>query len=126
MVDTVYVPMWRQGVKENARVLAGITLTRLPFAGGFATNGMLREGDQALLHQIHVVNMALSLALLDAGWTVSTSPGEEVVFRRDAHEMRPFAELMGVAMGKVTPEQWAARCVELGIDGVVLGGAARV
>ena len=44
---------------------------------------------------------------------MSTSPGEEVVFRRDAHEMRPFAELMGVAMGKVTPEQWAARCVEL-------------
>ena len=126
VVDTVYVPMWRQGVKENARVLAGITLTRLHSPGGFATSGMFRDGDQALLHQIHVVNMALSLALLDAGWTVSTSPGEEVVFRRDAHEMRPFAELMGVAMGKVTPEQWTARCVELGIDGVVLGGPARV
>jgi len=126
VVDTVYVPMWRQGVTENARLLAGITLTRLPFAGGFATSEMFRDGDQALLHQIHAVNMALSLALLDAGWTVSTSPGEEVVFRRDAHEMRPFAELMGVAMGKVTPEQWAARCVELGIDGVVLSGAARV
>ena len=126
VVGTVYVPMWRQGVKENARVLAGITLTRLPFAGGFAANGMFREGDQALLHQIHVVNMALSLALLDAGWTVSTSPGEEVVFRRDTHEMRPFAELMGVAMGKLTAEQWAARCVELGIDSVALGGAVRV
>ena len=126
VVDTVYVPMWRQGVKENARVLAGITLTRLPFAGGFAANGMFREGDQALLHQIHVVNMALSLALLDAGWTVSTSPGEEVVFRRDMHETRPFAELMGVAMGKLTAEQWAARCVELGIDSVALGGAVRV
>jgi hypothetical protein len=33
---------------------------------------------------------------------------------------------MGVAMGKVTPEQWAARCVELGIDAVALGGAVRV
>ena len=39
VVDTVYVPMWRQSVKENARVWPGVTLTSLPFAGRFAGNG---------------------------------------------------------------------------------------
>jgi len=32
--------------------------------------------------------------------------------------------LMAVALGKVTPEQWAARCVELGIESVTLQMAA--
>jgi Zn-dependent protease with chaperone function len=125
VVDTVYVPMWRQGVKEHARLLTGTTVTHLPFAGRFSpSNGILGEADEMALNQLHVVNMALSLALLGAGWSVSTSPGEEIVFRRDAHEIRPFAELMGVATGKVTPEQWAARCGELRIDSVPLTSAA--
>jgi Zn-dependent protease with chaperone function len=127
VVDTVYVPMWRQGVKEHAGIVSAMTLTRLPFVGRFTpTGGVLGESEETAVNQLHVVNMALSLALLESGWTVSTSPGEEIVFRRDGREMRPFAELMGVAMGKVTPEQWAARCVELGIDAVALGGAVRV
>ena len=127
VIETVYVPMWRQGLSENARILSGITLTRLPFAGRFTpTGGVLGESEETALNQLHIVNMAVSLALLDAGWTVSTSPGEEIVFRREGCEVRPFAELMGVAMGKVTPDQWAVRCVELGIDGVVLGGVAKV
>lgn len=125
VLDTVYVPMWRQGVREQARLLAGTTVTQLPFAGRFSpSGGAPGESEEMALNQLHVVNMALSVALLDAGWSVSTSPGEEIVFRRDAHEIRPFAELMGVATGKVTPEQWAARCAELGIDSVPLTSAA--
>lgn len=125
VIETVYVPMWRQGVKENARLLAGTSVTRLPFAGRFsASGGVLGESEDMALTQLHAVNMALSLALLEAGWSVSTSPGEEIVFRRDAHEVRPFTELMGVATGKVTPEQWAARCSELRIDAVPLTSAA--
>ena len=68
-----------------------------------------------------MVTMALQLALLDAGWTVRTSPGEEFVFRRDGHAMRPFAELMAVAAGQVSAEGWATRCAELGLESVVLG-----
>ncbi len=43
--------------------------------------------------------MTLSPALLDAGWSGTTSPGEEIVFRCDWHEVRVFAELMQVATG---------------------------
>ena len=75
-----------------------------------------------VLRKVHVVTTMLSLALLDAGWTVTTSPGEEFVFRRDGQELRVFAEVMAVATGKVTQEQWAARCVALGIDQLALGG----
>jgi hypothetical protein len=64
--------------------------------------------------------MALQLALLDAGWTVRTSPGEEFVFpARRARDMRPSAELMAVAAGQVSAEGWTARCRELGLEIVV-------
>jgi heat shock protein HtpX len=127
VVDTVYVPMWRQTVTEHARRLSGVTLISLPFAGRFPRESReLTEAEQAVLEQIHVVNMALSLALLGAGWTATTSPGEEIVFARDGREVRPFAELTQVASGKVTPDQWAARCMELGIDSLALGDVATV
>jgi len=127
VVDAVYVPMWRQAVTGGARRLAGITVTRLPFAGRFAREGSeFGEAEQAVLEQIHVVSAGLCLALLAAGWAATTSPGEEIVFNRDGREVRPFAELMQVASGKSTPDQWAARCMELGIDSLTLGGAAAV
>lgn len=120
IVETVYVPQWRALAKENRRVLQDISLTSPVFAGHFAPGGMFREEDQTVLHQIHVTNVALSLALLEAGWTASTSPGEQIVFRRDGHEFRPFGELMDVGAGRTSVEAWAARCRELGIAGMVL------
>ncbi len=126
VLETVYVPMWRRAVKEEGRLLADVTITSLPFAGRLKAGAVLSESDQMVLQKVHVVTTMLSLALLDAGWTVTTSPGEEFVFRRDGHELRVFAEVMAVATGKVTQEQWAARCVALGIDQLALGGTARV
>lgn len=127
IVETVYVPLWRQGVKENGRLLAGATSARLPFAGRLPPPpATLGEREAPVLHQIQVATMALSLALLNAGWTAVTSPGEEIVLRRDGRELRVFHELMLLATGRTTENEWAGRCMEWGIEGVALGQAARV
>jgi Peptidase family M48 len=122
VVETVFVPIWRAQVKGNDRLLAGITSpARLPFAGRLTViAGQFDAAEQPVLDQVQVVTMALSLALLDAGWRGTTSPGEEIVFRHNELEVRPFDELMAVAAGQVSAEQWAARCAELGIERVVL------
>lgn len=127
VVETVYVPMWRAGVQENAKVLAGMTTTRLPFAGKLPPPpATLGERDAPVLHQIQLATMGLSLAVFNAGWTGTTSPGEEIVFRRDGHELRVFHELMLLAMGKTTADEWSGRCVAWGVDGVGLGNPVKV
>jgi hypothetical protein len=90
------------------------------------TRGTLHDVEQAALFRVQVTATALSLALHSSGWTARTAPGEELVFQRDGHEVRPYSELMAVAAGKVTGGQWAARCMELGIEGLALGEGARV
>jgi hypothetical protein len=54
VLEKVYIPMWRAAVKENARVLQGVTLTRLPFAGRLAAGGLLDEDNpqQTVLYQV--------------------------------------------------------------------------
>jgi heat shock protein HtpX len=122
VLDTVYLPQWRNGVRESARLIEGLSIVQLPFAGRL-TSMPFREEDQPILHQVHVVTLALSIALLAAGWTGTTSPGEEIRFRRDGQEIRPFGELMDLAFGTVTPQQWSDRCKALAIDALPLAVA---
>jgi heat shock protein HtpX len=124
VIDAVYVPMWRGAVKENAIRLRQLTLSTLPFVGALAslTDGdALGEREQAVLKQIQITSLALCLVLYNTGWSAVTSPGQEIVLKREADEVRPYAELMGLAMGKVTAEQWRDRCVALRIEGLPLG-----
>ena len=54
VVETVYVPMWRQAVKENAKNLAGTLVSRPSFAGKLAAamaRGRLMDEDQGVLDQ---------------------------------------------------------------------------
>jgi hypothetical protein len=60
------------------------------------------------------------------GKTATTSPGQEIVFRRGGHELRVFPELMAVATRKRSVQEWAARCVEMGIDGLAFAPVAQV
>jgi heat shock protein HtpX len=129
VVEKVYVPLWRQAVKENARLLAGTLVSKPAFAGKLAdamARGRFDDADQAVVTRVQLTITALSLALYTSDWQPHTAPGEAIVFRRGEHEIHPAAELMAVATGKVGFDAWAARCVELGIDALVLGEAARV
>jgi Zn-dependent protease with chaperone function len=127
VVETVYVPMWRQAVKENAKQLAGVLVSRPSFAGKLTdaiARGRFDDGEQALVARVQLTATALSLALHAAGWQPRTAPGQAIVFRRGTQEVQPFTELMAVATGKTSFDAWGARCVELAIDGLALGGAA--
>ena len=115
VIDTVYVPMWRKAVEQNRQLLNGWSIARPPFAGLLSLDGRLGEPDQGVLYQLHLFNLALSLTLLDSGWTAVTSPGAAITFTRDGLEVRPFSELMEVATGRVTREQWADRSAVLGL-----------
>jgi len=129
VVETVYVPLWRQAVKENAKNLAGTLLSRPSFAGKLAAamaRGQLMDVEQAVLERVQLAITALSLALHTSGWQAHTAPGEAIVFRRGDQEIQPAAELMAVATGKISSDAWAARCVELGLDSIALGGESRV
>jgi Zn-dependent protease with chaperone function len=125
VVEKVYLPLWRQAVKENARQLAGTLVSRPAFAGKLAdamARGRFHDADQAIVNRVQLTITALSLALYTNGWQPHTAPGEAIVFRRGEQKFDPAVELMAVATGKVGFDAWVARCVELGIDGLVLGG----
>jgi Zn-dependent protease with chaperone function len=131
VIETVYVPMWRAAVKENAANLREMTPVTLPFARssplGAAGQGTGLDVDgEAAAVQVRVVTIALSLALHELGWIAMTSPGEEIVFRREGHEVRPFSDLSAVAKGEVSADAWNERCVALGIANVPLIGRAGV
>jgi heat shock protein HtpX len=114
VVDTVYIPMWREAVRQNRLLLAGESPGHPSFAGRLSPDGSLSEGDDSVLNQMHLFNLGVSLLLLDAGWTAVTAPGEQIAFRLDGEEIRPFDEVMAVATGKVSAGQWAARWTALG------------
>ena len=120
VIETVYVPMWRQEVKEHASQLAGALVSRPSFAGKLTdavARGRWQDADQAVMARVQLTATALSLALHTAGWQARTAPGEAIVFRRGEQEVQPFAELMAVATGKIRVDAWGARCAALGIDG---------
>ena len=123
VIEAVYVPMWRDAVKEHHAMLSTFTPATVPFAGALPANvarGEYSDADQRIVQQVGITSYALSLALHEVGWTGITYPGEEIVFTRDGHELSPFVELCDVAEGKTSPEAWSMRCAVLGIAGLPL------
>ncbi len=66
---------------------------------------------------------AIGVALIDLGWTASTSPGDAVVLRWGDVECRPRPEVARWLSGETTDEQWQARARQIGLEGVYLGAS---
>ena len=129
VIDEVYVPMWRAAVKAHAGLFKGTIVSRPAFAGKLATamaRGQLHDAEQAALFRVRVTATALStraaLVRLDRadGARPRSSSSSATATRSGL-----YSELMAVAAGKVTGGQWAARCMELGIEDLALGDGAR-
>ena len=62
---------------------------------------------------------ALALAMVKSGWELEVDPG---VFRmrRGDHELDPFDAVNQLMAGKLSPEEWVARCQELGLSRLFL------
>lgn len=43
------------------------------------------------------------------------SPGDEVILRRDGHELRPYSELKALVYNGAPVDGWRARCMALAI-----------
>lgn len=135
VTDSVYVPMWRERVKNHGQLLSGSTIGTVPHthADLVRLGSKIREGHETevpeyecLARAWQLLAAAIALRLLDIGWTASTAPGEEVVLRHGADEFRPITELNPVVEKKSTIEGWRARCHALDIANVPLGSALTV
>ncbi|HEY6372498.1 MAG TPA: hypothetical protein VIX37_18115, partial [Candidatus Sulfotelmatobacter sp.] len=64
----------------------------------------------------------LGLALVDQGWTLHSGPG---IFhlQRGMEELNPFSVMEQLMSGKLTAQDWIARCNALGIGQLRIGAA---
>ena len=124
--DEVYVPMWRARIKEHGALLRNFTvgtppatMSELARIGKVIYPSGEERAHAGVAWQLIVAAFALSLGAL--GWTAETLPGDEVVLRRGADELRPYSELQDVVTGKTPLAAWQQRCAVLGIAAVPLG-----
>ncbi|MGE5552238.1 MAG: M48 family metallopeptidase [Bacteroidota bacterium] len=125
----VYLPQWRELVREHAMALSGLTPEELPaVAKDLAGLGRRMRGDipeeRAKVHAIRVLGAALTLALLNRGATLHTGPGEPITLRLGGREDDPIRMVDRLAEGGITAEEWRRRCAEEGIEGIDLGKVA--
>ena len=133
IVDTVYLPMFRDRVAALAPLLAPFTvgtpptkrleLARLGQQLRLSVEGIpSAEGRAALILQL--VAQAIVVALTDRGWTARTSPGAEFVLLREGRVLHPATRLAAIASGSASPFDWRRECEIAGVGDVPLVGVA--
>jgi Zn-dependent protease with chaperone function len=129
----VWTAIWRDQVRVAGNRLSGLTPKQIPLlaadlAGtavrfGFAPHRQAAVENQLVNNVVGLLGAALSVALLDRGWTVSAPPGEVVVVSRPDATTRvtPFADIVHIAQGKLTADQWEATWRNVGLLDLDLG-----
>jgi Zn-dependent protease with chaperone function len=135
VAETVYVPLWRERVKDFGQLLQGRTIATAPHTQedlvrlGSALRGA-DEGEIAPEVAVHrawqLLIASIALPLVEMGWSPLLTPGDEVTLRRDGHEFKPYSELSAVVKHEVVPDWWRSRCEALGIAAVTLTDPAAV
>jgi heat shock protein HtpX len=131
VVETIYVPMYRKQVHKHTALLRDFTASTIPTSGVelarlgasllSSDDGVVDDHARAA-RMIALIAAGLTLALFDCGWIAETTPGDEILVRRDGHEVRAMTELNAVLSGTTTPAQWRERCHTLGIAALRLCG----
>jgi hypothetical protein len=70
---------------------------------------------------MQLLGTALSVALLDRGWTVSAAPGDAIVFSHNGDSITPLIDLNRLARGEMSAETWEAACRKFGLLDLDLG-----
>jgi len=124
--DAVYAPMWRARIKQHGTLLRDYTVAHPPATGQAIqtiAKGILpadgNDANENVAWQLIVA--AFVLALGPAGWVAEALPGDEVVLRRGADELRPFSDVEALVAGRTSAAAWQERCAVLGIGAVPLG-----
>ena len=131
VAEMVYVPAWRERVKQQSRSLGKFTPESVPTTREelVRLGRFLREEDEdalpdevAVARALHLLMAAIALHLLPLGWNAHTTPGDEIVLLRDGTELRLYSTLESVVDGRMSLDAWRAACVEWGIAGMPLAG----
>jgi heat shock protein HtpX len=131
---TVYAPAWRKQMTELAPLLGDATLAELPEIVRTRAAELARHvadgqevPEQFFAHALAgPLGSCIATALLDAGWTADTAPGEPVTVRHGEFLLEPFnvvPSLLGehAATGA---EQWLATVREHDIGALRLATTA--
>jgi Zn-dependent protease with chaperone function len=124
MSEKVWMPLWKDRLRENRHRLKGLTADQLPellrepsalavkmlFApGASVTNDQHRNEAEGLL------GSALVLAFASRGGTVCAPPGESVRVELHGRSFAPFSLADEFSSGALKAEDWLAICKEAGV-----------
>ena len=128
VIHHVTIPAWQKFVSEYSDPLQGVTAESIPdHVAKFREigsrirdpKGMLLSPPQRTARAGLLFASALALAMIHAGWELQVAPA---VFRihRGEQEFNPFDAINQLMAGKLSPEDWIARCREFGISQLTL------
>jgi heat shock protein HtpX len=130
---SVYIPKWRETVREYAPHLAGVTVISLPekianlnelAARITSPKGMLFDSEQRREYAIRVLWMSLALALIDSGWDLHARPGQ-CFLTRDGMQIVPAKIVHDLTSGTLSREEWTNQCQAADIASLDISEAAR-
>ncbi len=114
-----WTKIWREDVREVAAALEGIFIANVPtdlkqiYARAARVLGPEQANagtdDDLRRWWRQVVNVAITVRMIDAGFTVTTAPGEPVRLVRGDQTAEPFQELGPYLSGELAPLVWRKR-----------------
>jgi hypothetical protein len=130
MPSVVWLPRWRAILASNRRQLSGLTPETILQLVSQPRDLAVRFGlaarpdvasDRHVQEARFLVLCAFNVALHEAGWSVRTPPGGDVVFSRGTETFLPGPFLERVAGSALSPEAAVSQVAGLGIVGRDLG-----
>jgi Zn-dependent protease with chaperone function len=132
LATLVTIPYWHSEIAKFGTLLLGkkaVALPelakQLPQIGSHMPDpkGRLLTPAQRTERAEQLLSRAVGLLLLEKGWQLKREPAV-AEFRRSDETVDPFALVADVVAGKVSAEEWASKCVALGIAEETLGAVS--
>jgi heat shock protein HtpX len=126
----LYPKLWEEAAQQHQAQLAGVTVGGLAAravglakaVGGAAAGQEQEEWAARLDYGTRLLGAALGSALVRAGWTIVSLPGEPIRMHRDpAAPIEPFEAVAALLRGDVGG--WAERCAAAGVADLALAPA---
>jgi hypothetical protein len=73
---------------------------------------------------LSLLGAALGAVLLDAGWQIASSFGEEISLAKGSRTLNPFGLVKGLSAGTLSLTQYDSECTQAGITDLWLGAPA--